>query len=62
MFQTFISVAQAHGWTVELTPQSHWCFTPADKNLPKVYTSGSPSDKRAILNFRRDLRHRGLPV
>ncbi len=62
LFQKFISVAEAHGWTVELTGKSHWCFTPADKTLAKVYTSGSPGDKRAILNFRRDLRHRGLPV
>lgn len=62
LFQSFISVAEANGWTVALTGNSHWCFTPPDPKVPKAYTSSTPSDRRAILNFRRDLRQRGLPV
>lgn len=61
-FQTLKEAAIAQGWTVELTGKSHWCFTPPDPRVPKAFTGSTPSDKRSLLNFRRDLRQRGLVV
>jgi hypothetical protein len=61
-FQALKEAAIAQGWKVELTGKSHWCFTPPDPTKPKAYTGSTPSDKRSLLNFRRDLRQRGLRV
>lgn len=61
-FQALKDAAIAQGWTVVLTGNSHWCFTPPNPSVPKAYTGSTPSDKRSILNFRRDLRRRGLVI
>jgi len=54
------AIAEAQGWKVKLTGNSHWCFVPPDRTKRRVYTSSTPSDHRSILNFRRDLIHSGL--
>lgn len=61
-FQALKEAAIAQGWRVELNGNSHWCFTPPDPRVPKAYTGSTPSDKRSLLNFRRDLRQRGLLI
>lgn|GEM_PF-3582694 len=56
------AVARSQGWSVRLTKNSHWCFVPPDPSHPKAYTGSTPSDRRALINFRRDLRRMGLRI
>jgi predicted RNA binding protein YcfA (HicA-like mRNA interferase family) len=56
-----IKVARSQGWRVEQSPgSSHWMFYPPDKDNGLVTVSSSPSDRRAMINIKRDLRKAGL--
>ena len=52
--------AEAQGWRIEVRKAGHltW-YSPAGGF---VITSATPSDRRAIMNIRRDLRRYGLTV
>jgi hypothetical protein len=54
--------ARGAGWTVEPTRNGHWKFTPPDKSLPPIITGSTPSDGRALRNFRADLKRAGLEI
>jgi hypothetical protein len=58
-FYDIIKAAEAEGWTTEKTRKGHWRFNPPDKG-PPVFTSGTPGDFRAMLNFLTKLRRRGF--
>lgn len=52
--------ARAQGWQVELTRKSHVKFVPPKGEL--VFSSGTPSDRRAQLNLVSRLRRQGLEL
>lgn len=52
--------AREQGWQVEMTRKSHIKFVPPQGEL--VYSSGTPSDRRAQLNLVSRLRRQGLEL
>lgn len=57
-----IKKAKKQGWLVERTKNSHVKFIPKDKSQRPVYTGSTPSDKRALLNLKKDLERSGLKL
>lgn len=57
-----LAVAEAAGWEVGRTKKGHLRLIPADPTLPIIVTGSTPSDHRAIRNFKSQLRRAGLPV
>lgn len=55
-----IAEARSQGWSVERTEGNHWRFVPPARQFPIVYTSGTPSDFRAVKNLVSQLRRCGL--
>lgn len=55
-------LARHQGWRVERTRSGHWRFLPPNPSLPAVVASGTPSDWRALRNFRAQLRRSGLAL
>ncbi len=55
-----MKLAQDQGWRVEKQAGGHWGFFPKDKRRKPVFTGGTPSDHRAMKNFRAQLRRAGL--
>lgn len=57
-FRKIRRAAQDQGWEVGRTGKGHWRFVPPDPAKPICIFSGTPSDRRAILNFVAQLRRR----
>jgi hypothetical protein len=55
---TLIKQAEEQGWTVNLTGGGHYKWVSTLGAV--VFTSQTPSDKRALANIKRDLRTRGF--
>ncbi|GEM_PF-431702 len=55
-----IKEAERQGFQVDRTKRGHLQFTPPDKAKDMVIASGTPSDKRAILNLIAQLRRSGF--
>jgi hypothetical protein len=53
-------IAEDQGWEVSLTGGGHYKFLSPDPSVPPIYTSQTPSDYRALLNFKSRLRRSGL--
>lgn len=53
--------ATAAGWTVATSGGNHLRWTPPDGGAC-VFTSATPSDRRALQNMRRDFRRYGLDI
>lgn len=60
MLKEMLSQAEALGARVEMTKNSHWKVFCPDGSI--VVTGGTPSDRRALLNFRAQLRRAGLEI
>lgn len=56
-----IKLALKAGWQVELTKKCHYKWT-APNRIDFFYSSGTPSDCRALKNLKQDLRRHGLEV
>lgn len=54
------AAAEAAGWRVERSGGNHLKWIPPTGGA--VFTSATPSDRRAAANMRRDLRRYGLDV
>lgn len=54
--------AIAAGWTVTTSGGNHLRWTPPGGQGGPVFTSATPSDRRALANMRRDFRKHGLEV
>jgi hypothetical protein len=52
--------AEAQGWVIELRKSGHYRWLSPAGGF--VVTSMTPSDRRAILNIRRDLKKYGLVI
>lgn len=52
--------AKRQGWRVDRTKQGHWRFWPPGPTIPPAIFSGTPGDRRAILNFLADLKRKGF--
>lgn len=52
--QEVVDFAVSHGFSVRLTKRSHLRFS--RPGYPPVFTGGSPSDRRAVLNAKATLR------
>ena len=48
-----------HGWRYDATGKKHPVLYPADASKPPLRVPTTPSDRRAIRNFTRDVRRRG---
>jgi len=59
-FARLVKIATTAGWKVDKRKAGHVCFETPDGR--KVFTSSTPSDKRAFLNLRSELRRHGLTV
>jgi hypothetical protein len=59
-FRKVVKEAQRQGFHVEQTKKGHWRFTPPDPSKPIVIASGTPSDRREILNLIAQLRRSGF--
>jgi non-ribosomal peptide synthetase component F len=59
-FKNIKKAAEKQGWAVELNRNGHWKFVPPDPTKDIVYTSGTPSDYRSILNFLARMKRNGL--
>ncbi len=57
-----VEAAEAAGWTVTQTRNSHLRLVPPTKDGTPLILSGSPSDHRSILNARAALRRQGVSV
>ena len=57
-----IQAAVDQGWRHEMSGGSHHRLIPPDKTKPILVTGSTPSDHRAILNFRSSLRRHGVEV
>lgn len=57
-----VSTAENQGWVVEMTSKGHWKFIPPKKDQPILFTSSTPSDFRAWMNFRKELQRHGLKL
>lgn len=55
-------IAQAQGWTVEMTDGNHVVWRPPDKTKPAVYSGLTSSDHRAIYKHRSLLKRSGLKI
>lgn len=53
-----LDLAECQGWKVERTSKNHYKLTSPDGHI--VGHSGTPSDHRAVLNFRAELKRKGL--
>jgi predicted RNA binding protein YcfA (HicA-like mRNA interferase family) len=54
------SAAREQGWRVERNKKGHPVFYHPDPNGPAITASGTPSDRRAILNLLALLKKAGL--
>lgn len=61
-FRRLVASCRQQGWRVERTRRLHWRFVPPRPDAQIVITAGTPSDRRALLNLRADLRRAGLNV
>lgn len=52
--------ARDQGWRVERNRKGHPVFYPVDESKPAIVGSGTPSDRRAILNLLSRLKAAGL--
>jgi hypothetical protein len=52
--------AEAQGWVIQLRKTGHYRWLSPTGGF--VVTSSTPSDHRAVLNIRRDLKRYGLVV
>lgn len=59
-FKSIQKAAKDQGWEFSQTRNGHWKFIPPDKSKPIVYTSGTPSDRRALDNFIGQMRRSGF--
>ncbi len=57
-----VKVAVKQGWRVEIGRNQHLRFCPPDKDRRPVVVSATPSDRRAMLNARANLRRQGLEL
>lgn len=58
--RTLIEWAEKHGWKVQITNGNHLQFYHAMAGM--VFSSFSPSDRRAYLNARADMRRKMIEV
>lgn len=58
-FQKIIDTAVAQGWKLKLTKKGHRKLLSPDGKTT-VVTGGTPSDRRALMNFRADLKRAGV--
>ncbi len=59
---SIVDAALNAGWRRETLRGGHYRLTPPDRGKPAVVYSGTPSDWRAIMNLRADLRRSGLAI
>ena len=60
---TLVNAAEKAGWKVRKNSRGgHIMFYPPDKSKEVITVSSSPSDYRAIVNIRRDLKKAGLKI
>jgi hypothetical protein len=59
-FQELAEIAASQGWRIEQRKNAHLSWI-SPQGL-KVFSSFTPSDKRAVKNLRRDLKRYGLKV
>jgi hypothetical protein len=59
-YQELLKLAEQQGWTVVRRNNTHLAWV--SPTGAKVYSSATPSDWRAVLNLKRDLRRYGLKV
>jgi len=55
-----LELATQQGWKVEQRSNNHYKLVAPNGKV--VFTSSTPSDKRAIENIKRDLRSGGLVI
>lgn len=53
---------EAQGARVRPTRGGHWVVYPADRSHPPIYMSGTPSDHRALKNWKAHLRRSGFTI
>jgi hypothetical protein len=57
-FKELLDAAKGQGWQVIVRTNNHLAWvSPAG---PKVFSSRTPSDHRAIKNLKRDLKNNGM--
>lgn len=59
-FQELAEIAASQGWRIEQRRNAHLSWIAPTG--AKVFSSLTPSDKRAVQNLKRDLRRYGLKV
>ena len=59
-FKKLQEVAKEQGWTILRRTNTHLAWV--SPTGEKVYSSATPSDWRAVLNLKRDLKRYGLKV
>ena len=59
-YQDLLEIAASQGWTLERRTNNHlrW-ISPTGT---KVFSSGTPSDHRAVQNLKKDLKKNGLNI
>jgi hypothetical protein len=58
--RSLLELATQQGWTVEQRNTNHYKLVAPNGKV--VFTSSTPSDRRAIENIKRDLRSGGLVI
>ena len=62
-FRDIVRQAKRQGWSVELTPNSHWKFTPPDVTQPIHYTGSTPGNmSRYVKRLKCELSRKGLQL
>lgn len=58
--KSLLNLAVKQGWVVEQRSNNHYKLIAPNGKV--VFTSSTPSDRRAIENIKRDLRANGLVI
>lgn len=58
--KTLVKQAIAQGWRVRKLKSGHWMFLSPNTAVAPIVFSGTPSDYRAILNFKAALKRSGF--
>lgn len=59
-YRDLFEIAVSQGWSLERRTNNHLSWI--SPNGAKVFSSATPSDKRAVQNLKKDLRKYGLKV
>jgi hypothetical protein len=58
--KTLLAIATEQKWEVRIRNNSHLVWVSPQGR--KVFSAATPSDRRAVQNLARDLRHNGLQI